>query len=342
LESNINIIPYQISKGGKEMGLREYVLKRAVYAAILVFIVITLNFALFMVRNPVEMMAGKLPQKVREGLVVRFGLNETLPTRYLKYLRNLLTLQFGHSFRTGEPISEEVSSRLSNTLVLCVTAEAIAVAFGLILGVIAAYTRGKIADTLASIFSVVTQGLPVFWIGMLLILVFSYILGWFPSGHSEPPEWAIYGRPANFLVELGVRLWYLFLPALTLVIISVGSYVLLTRASMLEVLSEDYLVTLKAKGLSESKILFKHALKNASLPIITEVAIAFAFTLSGALVTETIFSYPGLGMWIWVSIEQGDYPALQAIFYIISLCVIAANFLVDLVYGVIDPRIRYG
>jgi len=324
------------------MGLRGYVLKRAVYSAILVFLVITINFALFMVRNPMEMMAGKLPQKVREGLEVRFGLNETLLARYSKYLQNLLTFQFGYSYRTGEPISEEVFSRLSNTLTLCVTAEVIAVFLGLVLGVLAAYKRGKIADTISSIFAVVTQGLPVFWIGMLLILIFSYSLGWFPSGHSEPPEWAIHGRPSNFLIELGTRFWYLFLPALTLVIISIGAYVLLTRASMLEVLSEDYLVTLRAKGLSNTKILFKHALKNASLPIITEVAIAFAFTLSGALVTETIFTYPGLGMWIWVSIEKGDYPALQAIFYLVSLCVIAANFLVDLVYGVVDPRIRYG
>jgi peptide/nickel transport system permease protein len=324
------------------MGLREYVFKRVIYAAILVFLVITINFALFMVRNPVGMMAGKLPQKVREGLEIRFGLNESIPTRYVKYLQNLLTFQFGYSYRTGEPISEEVVSRLSNTLTLCGIAELIAVLIGLAVGVIAAFRRGKIIDTVSSVFSVVTQGLPVFWIGMLLILVFSYTLGWFPSGYSEPPEWAIHGRPANFLIELAIRCWYLFLPALTLVIISVGSYVLLTRASMLEVLSEDYLVTLKAKGLSDRKILFKHALKNASLPIITEVAIAFAFTLSGALVTETIFTYPGLGMWIWVSIQQADYPALQAIFYLVSLCVIAANFVVDLIYGVVDPRIRYG
>jgi peptide/nickel transport system permease protein len=332
---------FRYQNGEKEMGLREYVLKRAIYAAILVFIVITINFALFMVRNPVQMMAGKLPPKVREGLEERFGLNETIPVRYVKYLQNLLTFQFGYSYRTGEPVSDEVFSRLSNTLALCVTAEVIAVSIGLAVGVLAAFRRGKVTDTLASVFSVVTQGLPVFWIGMLLILVFSYNLGWFPAGHSEPPEWAIHGKP-SILIELATRFWYLFLPALTLVIISVGSYVLLTRASMLEVLSEDYLVTLKAKGLSDTKILFKHALKNASLPIITEVAIAFAFTLSGALVTETIFTYPGLGMWIWVSIEQADYPALQAIFYLVSLCVIAANLVVDLVYGAVDPRIRYG
>jgi len=326
------------------MGLREFVVKRAVYSIILVFIVITVNFAIFMVRSPVEMLASEKrlrPEQIQE-LERRYGLFEPLHIRYLKYLQNLLTLQFGYSYRTGESISEEVVVRLPNTIALCITAEVIAVAIGLILGVIASYKRGKIADTSLSMFAVVTQGLPVFWIGMLLILIFSYSLGWFPSGHSEPPEWAIYGKPANFLIELAVRFWYLFLPALTLVIISVGGYILLTRASMLEVLSEDYLITLKAKGLSNPKILFKHALKNASLPVITQVAIAFAFTLAGALVTETIFSYPGLGMWIWKSIEAWDYPALQAIFYIISLCVIAANFLVDIVYGVIDPRIRYG
>ena len=326
------------------MGLREYVAKRAVYSIFLVFIVITINFAIFMVRSPIEMFASEKrlrPEQIEE-LKVRFGLLEPIHVRYLKYLQNLLTFEFGYSYRTGEAISKEVFSRLSNTLSMCVTAEFIAVVIGLILGVVAAYKRGKIADTFFSMFSVVTQGLPVFWIGMLLLLIFSYSLGWFPLGHSYPPEWAIHGKPDNFLVELAIRFQYLFLPALTLVIITVGGYVLLTRASMLEVLSEDYLITLKAKGLSNFKILFKHALKNASLPIITQVAIAFAFTLSGALVTETIFSYPGLGMWIWTSIEEWDYPVLQAIFYIVSLCVIAANFLIDMIYGAVDPRIKYG
>jgi len=110
---------------------------------------------------------------------------------------------------------------------------------------------------------------------------------------------------------------------------------------MLEVLSEDYLVTARAKGVSERKILFKHAFKNASLPIITQVAIAFGFTLSGAIVTETVFNYPGMGLWIWRSIEKFDYPALQAIFFIVALCVIIANFLADLAYGIVDPRIKY-
>ena len=327
------------------MGLRGYVVKRAAYSIILVLLVITINFAIFMVRSPLESLASekRLRREQIEELERRFGLLDPLHIRYLKYLQNLLTFEFGYSYRSGESISEEVFTRLSNTLALCITAEVIAVTIGLILGVIASYKRGRIIDTSLSAFSVVTNGLPVFWIGMLLILIFSYSLGWFPSGHSFPPEWAIPGRkPTNFLIELAVRLSHLFLPALTLVILSVGGYILLTRASMLEVLGEDYLTTLKAKGLSDRKILFKHALKNASLPLITQAAIAFGFTLSGALVTETVFTYPGLGMWIWDSIEAWDYPALQAIFYLVSLCVIIANFVVDLVYGVVDPRIRYG
>jgi peptide/nickel transport system permease protein len=297
-----------------------------------------------MVRNPVQMLAGgkKLRPAQIEELQRRFGLLDPLHVRYLKYIQNLLTFQFGYSYRTGNPISDEIFSRLSNTLTLCLTAEVIAVIVGLILGVIAAFKRGGIADTLISGLSVVTQGLPVFWIGMLLLLIFAYNLRWFPLGHSFPPEWVIYGKPDNFLLELAGRLHHLFLPALALVILSGGGYVLLTKASMLEVLGEDYLTTLKAKGVNNRKILFKHALKNASLPIITQIGIAFALTLSGALLTETVFTYPGLGMWIWESIESWDYPALQAIFYIVSLCVIATNFLVDIVYGVIDPRIRYG
>jgi peptide/nickel transport system permease protein len=329
---------------GQRLGLRTYIVKKAIYSIILIFVVITINFFIFMVRNPVQMLAGgkKLRQEQIQELYQRFGLLDPLHVRYLKYIQNLLTFQFGYSYRTGQAVSLEISSRLQNTLTLCLTAEIIAVMIGLALGVLAAYKRGGIIDTFISGFAVITQGLPVFWVGMLLLLIFAYNLRWFPPGFSFPPEWAIHGKPENFLVELAVRLHHLFLPALALVLLSGGGYVLLTRASMLEVLSEDYLVTLKAKGISTNKILFKHALKNASLPIITQVGIAFGLTLSGAMLTETVFQYPGLGMWIWQSIESWDYPALQTIFYLVSLCVIAANFLVDIIYGIIDPRIRYG
>jgi peptide/nickel transport system permease protein len=132
------------------------------------------------------------------------------------------------------------------------------------------------------------------------------------------------------------------LPWITLFIISFGAYVLLTRASVLEAITEDYVVTAKAKGLKERTILFKHTLKNALLPIITEIAITFGFTLSGAIITEQVFVYPGLGWWTWAAIENNDFPVLQAIFFLIAVCVILANFIADITYGFIDPRIKYG
>jgi len=189
--------------------------------------------------------------------------------------------------------------------------------------------------------SLTLYALPVFWIAMMLILIFSLYLGWFPSGYSHPDYWFLY-PPANILEDLGTRLMHLILPWITLFLISWGSYVLLTRASVLEAITEDYVITARAKGLRERTILFKHTLKNALLPIVTEIAITFGFTLSGAIITEQVFRYPGLGWWIWNAIDNNDFPVLQAIFFIIALCVIIANFIADITYGVIDPRIKYG
>jgi len=330
------------------LGLRKYILKRALYSIVLVFLVITLNFTIFMLMpgNPMMRLANpskfKNEEQYREQMQ-RFGLLDPFHVKYAKYMQSMLTFQFGYSYVTFLPIYDEIGSRLSITLTLVITEEIIAIALGVVFGVIAASKRGKLFDASSVLFSIITNALPVFWVGMLLLLVFAYDLHWFPSGMPYPAEWLQQGRwPSNFLVELMIRIQHLFLPILALVIITVGSYLLLTRASMIEVLSEDYLVTARAKGLSERKVLFKHALKNASLPVVTQTAIAFGFMLSGAIVTEQVFSYPGLGQWIWRSIEWFDFPALQAIFFIIALCVIIANFIADLIYGVIDPRIKYG
>jgi len=329
------------------LGLRGYIIKRILYSIVLLFFVITLNFIIFMLMPGNPMMRLANPSRFAnteqyEEQLRRFGLLDPPLVKYGKYIQNMLTFQFGYSYNTGSPVVTEITTRLLNTLVMSISCEVLSILLGIAIGVIAARKRGGIFDTLAVGFSIITNALPVFWVGMLLLLIFSFNLGWFPMGFTYPPEWAFPGRwPTNPLVEIQVRLWHLFLPTLALVIILVGSYILITRASMLEVLSEDYLVTARAKGVSQRKVLFKHAFKNASLPLITQIAIAFGFTLSGAIVTETVFSYPGLGMWIWTSIEKLDYPALQAIFFIIGLCVIAANFLADLVYGMVDPRIKY-
>ena len=329
------------------MGLRAYVVKRILFSVVLMFLVITLNFAIFtmMPGGPMSRLAdpSRLKPELVEYNLRRFGLLDPPHIRYSKYVQSILTFQFGYSFRTGRLIYEEIGSRVATTFALVITAEIISIAIGLFFGVLAAHKRGGIFDTVSSFLSIIGNSLPVFWVGMLLILIFSYTLGWFPRQWSYPQAWNLPGRwPTNPLVEFASRLQHLVLPATALVIILTGSYFLLTRASMFEVLSEDYLITARAKGLSERKVLFKHAFKNASLPVITYIAIEFGFMLSGATLTETVFSYPGLGYWIWQSIDNADFPALQAIFFVIALCVIAANFIADLFYGVVDPRIKYG
>ena len=328
------------------MGLRTYILKRIIYSFILLYFVITINFFIFMLMpgDPVSILASQM--RLREPETIKavteaFGLDQPIHVRYVKYVINMLTGQFGYSYDTRKPIINDIGLRLQNTLVLVLPPEFFAVIIGIVLGVVAAHKRGRLIDSASVIISLIAYSLPVFWIAMMLILVFSYNLNWFPSGHTIPDYWR-YLPPQTIWENLGTRLHHLVLPWITLFFLSYGSYLLLTRATMLECITEDYVVTARAKGLKERTVLFKHTLKNASLPIITEVAIVFGFTLGGAIITEQVFRYPGLGMWIWRSIETYDYPALQAIFYVVAICVIIANLIADLLYGVIDPRVKYG
>ena len=348
------------------MGLRGFIVKRSLFSVFLIFFVLTLNFIIFqlMPGNPVEVFAGSnriRNQAMRDDIIRRFGLDKSVSERFVLYLVNMLSFNFGASYRTGDWIINEVGDRLFNTLVLMGISEILAIVIGISLGVIAAHKRGGIFDNLSVLGSLTTYSLPSFWIGMVLLLVFYFNLRWFPNANSYPPAWAIdfqasggfppriilgnllgvqIGLPS--LLEIQGRLLHLFLPALTLTVFSYGGYLLLTRATMLETLSEDYILTAKAKGLKERTILFKHALKNASLPLITSVALTFGFILSGAIITEQVFTYPGLGQWTWQAISYNDYPALQTIFFLIALCVIAANFIADMLYGIVDPRIKYG
>lgn len=328
------------------MGLRSYLIKKIIYLVILVFFVITLNFIIFMLMpgDPTAMLASAARLKTLEDVQrVRelFGLDQPLHVKYVKYIQNMLTFNFGYSYYNGRPIYEELSRRLMNTLLLVGVSTIFSIVFGILLGVLAAAKRGTTFDTFMVSVSLLTYSLPSFWMGMVFILIFYSWLHWFPPGGIVPPEWAT-NPPSNILVEIQGRLLHLFLPVLTLTLFQYGGYLLLTRACMLEALTEDYIITAKAKGVKERVLLFKHALKNASLPLITNIAISFGFMLSGAIITEQVFSYPGLGFWIWNAIAYVDYPVLQAMFYIIALCVIIANFIADLLYGVIDPRIRYG
>lgn len=328
------------------MGFRAYFLKRVAYTLVLVLLVIAVNFAIFMLMpgDPAErLVSSKLlgRAEIIESLLKQWGFDQPLHIRFIKYAQSLLTGQFGYSYRSGKPVALEAWGRLGNTLLLVIPPEIAAIVVGITLGALAASKRGKWIDNLSVSLSLTLYALPVFWIAMMLILVFSLQLRWLPSAHSFPDFWMLY-PPTSIFVDLGTRVLHLLLPWITLFLISWGAYVLMTRASVLEAITEDYVVTARAKGLKERSILFKHALRNAMLPIITEIAITFGFTLSGAIITEQVFVYPGLGWWIWSAIENNDYPVLQCIFFLIAICVILANFIADITYGFIDPRIKYG
>lgn len=358
------------------MGLRAYLVKRIVYSIILLLLVLVLNFVIFVLMpgDPVQLMLGNLRglghderKRLEESLRVTLGIGDPLHIQFFKYLRNMLTWNFGRGIAVRTPVADQLLYRLPFTVALMGGATALAVIIGVLVGVLVAYKRGGKFDSAMVLSSLIFYSLPTFWMGMMFIMIFTFSLGWFPPGFAYPPEWNLHEganwpiaftlsstttsqnmniafnlNPSGTLELIGGFARHLFLPLTVLTLFNYGGYLLITRSTMLEALTEDYIITARAKGLKERTVLYSHALKNASLPIITSAAISFGFMLSGAIITEAVFNLPGLGSWIWNAILIKDYFVLQAIFYIIALCVIIANFISDLLYGIIDPRIKYG
>lgn len=330
------------------MGLKSYIARRVVYMVLLVFLVASVNFVLFNLMPATTLSkyvtnltgVGMTAERFEE-IKAMYGFDRPLHERYFLYVRNMITWNFGYSYETRDYVQNDIMRALPNTLILMGIAELGAMTVGILLGVIAAYKRGGVLDTALITTSLATYSIPVFWIGWLMLSFFAVELGWFPVGGIEPLEWAI-NPPTSILAIIAGRLYMIVLPATTLFIFLFGGWILLTRATVLETITEDYVTTARAKGLPERTVLFKHVLKNASLPLITSAALTFGFLISGAIITETVFSYAGMGRMVWQAIGRTDVPVMQAFFYVIALLVIVANFVADMVYGVIDPRIKYG
>jgi peptide/nickel transport system permease protein len=353
------------------MGLRSYIIKRIIYSIALIIIVICLNFTIFFLM-PGDPYGAFLPARsntrpeVLENIRKFWGFYDPPYVKLAKYIVNLMSWNFGVSIRNLGSVSEQMAGRIPYTLILLGSSTILAIIFGLFLGVYVAHRRGGMFDTANVSFSLVVGSLPTFWMGLVFLFIFSTSLHWFPPGLAMPPQWAINGpgfkgfpvpltigttsfpnvtfafNPSDIVEFIRGYGIHAFLPVLVLTLFQYGGHLLLTRAVMVEALTEDYIVTARAKGVTEREVLFKHALKNASLPIITNIALSFGFILSGAIITETVFSWPGLGTWIWDAIQTSNYPVLMASFYVIALCAIIAILLADLIYGVVDPRIHYG
>ncbi len=329
------------------MGLRAFIIKRIIYMAILIWAVITIEFIIFnlMPGNPLEQyvasMRGVITEERMQELRKAFGLDRPLHEQYINTLIRLFTFNFGISAHSTDPVSKEIMRRLPNTLLMMGISTVLSIIIGTLIGVITAYKRGSVFDTGMVTASLFTYSVPIFFIGYLLIFIFCLQLHWLPTAGAQPSEW-LRNPPANIFEYIAGRLRHLALPTLQLFLFTVGGWILLARACVLETITEDYVVTARAKGLNERTVLFKHVLKNASLPLITNVALSFAFIISGAIITETLYSYEGMGLLVYRSLQPPDIPILQGIFYILALCVILSNFIADILYGIIDPRVRYG
>ena len=325
------------------MELWKYIGRRLIQIAIIFFVIITVLFLLFRLApgDPVSRMVDPdMTPEDAEYLISQLGLDKPLGMQYLYYLKNFFTGNFGESFHYGQPVIEIIWARLPNTILLFTTAIILSALVGVFLGKIASWHKGETTDTLMTIGALVTHTVFLPWLGLILIWVFAYKLDWFPiTGMLSEEVWLDPG--AGIFTKLIDVLHHMILPLATLFFIHFGSYLLIMRSSMLETLKEDYILTARAKGLQEKVIRNHHAAPNAALPVVTSVGLSLAFSINGGALTETIFTWPGIGRELVMAVSQNDYPLAQASFLLIAIVVLLSNLVVDTLYAYLDPRIRY-
>jgi len=335
-----------------------YLLGKIGWAVFTILFVLVLNFFLFRVLPGDAARAGirdpRLKQEAIEAIRVRFGLDKPvincfeslnpvkfgscgvnpLDTQFFIYVKNLLHGEMGISFHSNRPVADILVERLWNTILLIGAGQLLAILVGVIFGLFAAWKARTKIDYGSLIISLVAWSLPTFWLG--IILLFWGSNNGLPIGGMQTPGMS--SQP--FFVRAGDILRHMLLPTLTYTIVYMGEYMLIMRSSLLDVLSEDYILTAKAKGLNTFQILKDHALKNAMLPLVTVIAINLGFTMAGAVQIESVFSWPGLGGAIYEAVNRRDFPVLQGAFLLIAIGVIAANLLADLTYSYLDPRVQ--
>ncbi len=324
------------------MGFKKYVGKRTLHGVVTIFLAVTLNFILFRIMpgDPTRAVSGdpRVDTATRLALIAKFGLDRPLFEQYFIYLYNLLKGELGISFvQIGRPVIEIILGRkMVNTIILMGSSMFIAFTLGIVAGVFAAWKRGTKIDISFIVLSLATYSMPVFWFGMLLLLFFSYYINIFPIAGTITPGVV---HP-NFLAYAKDYLHHLMAPMITLGVSFFGGYFLFMRDTILDVFTEDYMLTARAKGLSNRKILFKHAMRNALLPMVSLMGVHVTFLISGATMTETVFSWDGLGRLIYDSVRNNDYPVLQGIFLFMAVLVVVASILADIVNAFLDPRIK--
>lgn len=317
-----------------------YALARLLRAIPTIVMIVVLNFMLVHLApgDAADVLAGEAgtatPEYMQQ-LRHKFGLDQPLAVQLLVYTKNMFTLDLGFSFRHGQPVTRLIADRLGPTLLLMGATLVFAVGVGILLGVLAARRVNSWRDNLISIFALVSYATPLFWAGLMFIVVFSIKLGWLPTSGME--NVAEFNEGWARVLDIGR---HLVLPTLTLSLFYLAFYTRLMRASMLEQAGMDYTVTARAKGLTERQIAFRHTLRNALLPVVTMAGIQVGSLLGGSVVVETVFGWPGLGSLAFESLFARDLNLLLGIFFISACMVVVVNMLVDVVYSLLDPRIE--
>jgi peptide/nickel transport system permease protein len=302
----------------------EYLIWRSLQSLLLILLATFVVFLLLHITpgDPATIILGEqaTPEQIAD-LRRSMGLDRPLPEQYLRFLTNAVRGDFGISIRAQRPALEYVLERLPATLQLSAGAFAFALLTGLPIGMVSAVKRLSIWDHSSMFIALLGQSMPVFWLGLMLIVVFAVQLRWLPASGMGQPQ-------------------HLILPAITLGTFLIGLIIRLTRSSMLDVLSQDYIRTARAKGLSEGTVLVRHALKNAFIPVVTVLGLQMGTLLGGAVITETVFAWPGMGMVTVTAIHQRDYPVVQSAVLVSAVLVVLINWFVDVLYHYLDPRIR--
>lgn len=302
----------------------KYIIKRLLY---LIPVILGVTFIVFTIMHftpgdPARIMLGEsAPQEYVDNLREEMGLNDPFPVQYFNFVKNAVKGDFGISYKTKNPVFDEVFARFPATLKLTVAGMIIAVGMGIPIGIISATKQYSLTDSITMIVALLGVSMPNFWLGLMLILFFSVSLGWLPSGGN-----------AGFNS--------LILPAFTLGTGVAAIITRMTRSSMLEVIRQDYIRTARAKGVKESKVINKHALKNALIPVVTIIGLQFGSLLGGAVLTETVFTWPGIGRFMVDAIKQKDTPAVLASVVFMSVVFSIVNLFIDILYAYIDPRIK--
>jgi ABC-type dipeptide/oligopeptide/nickel transport system permease component len=315
-----------------------YVLRRTAFALLTVFFAVTLNFIIFRaapgdasssLRN-----CRNCPATVKEQLRQELGLDKSKLEQYGIYLGDLVQGDLGDSYVSRQPVAGELGGALKNTLPMLALATIFAVTLGTLAGVIAAWRRGTFLEWSNVSTSLFFYAMPTQWLGLMLILIFA---GTLPvAGISDP--FLEFTDPGPWAIFVD-RMRHMLLPALTLGLVLYGQYALIARSAILQTLGEDYILTARAKGLGNWRIVWRHALRNALLPIVSLIALEVAYLVGGSILVEAVFSYPGIGLEVYEAVFDRDYPVLQGAFLILTLAVVFSNYVADLLYFKLDPRI---